>query len=195
MDAAYHRFCTGLFVRGEELDEVAKLNVYYPMVFRVIEAFVHGDFSDLGITCVFALRNDTLALIQSPGPDHGGARSITSIDNIFSIREPDSSHLKDIVARRLMLAKDCASDTHAALFDRRIQQFHRGDVDFSRLIDISVHGLRHIVNVLDRVGQCIENDDIYDLFFAKIRHSGCSSTYPERSTTRRSTKVSQIFFL
>ena len=167
MDAAYHRFCTGLFVRGEELDEVANLNVYYPMVFRVIEAFVHGEFSDLGITCVFALRNDTLALFQSPGPDHGGARLNTSIDNIFSIREPDASHLKDIVARRLMLAKDCASDTHAALFDRRIQQFRRSDVDFTSLIDISVHGLRHIVNVLARVGQCVENDDMYDRFFCQ----------------------------
>ena len=168
MDAIYHKFCSSLLVDGNNIEEFKGLNTYFSLFYLLIEEFAIGKLSKYGIKCLFALRTDTLEVLEnSHGPDHGGPQLIQSIENVISIREADSNYLRDVLERRLILARDCAKDNCRELFEQRIAKLKENNIDFSGILDVSVQGLRHTIKVISDLDPCIDNETIFERFFCE----------------------------
>lgn len=168
MDAIYHKFCSSLLIDGDDIEEFKGLNTYFSLFYLLIEEFATGKLSKYGIKCLFALRTDTLEVLEnSHGPDHGGLQLIQSIENIISIREADSKYLKDVLERRLALARDCAKGGSKEVFEQRIAKLKANNIDFSGILDISVQGLRHTIKVISDLDPCVENETIFERFFCE----------------------------
>jgi len=167
LDQVYKLYCKVLMTRQDEFDPSQGLDLYFPFLLALIKFFGSGEFSKLGVRCVFAIRHDTLRMLQkSMGPSRGGKPAISKLRAQYSLKNIDGSNLLDLIKKRFELAVELEkNENNKKIMRHRISLLNNKITNFEAIAKTGVEGLRHTIFLVQQLEWTLLDRSSFDRFF------------------------------
>ncbi|HED08168.1 MAG TPA: ATP-binding protein [Ignavibacteria bacterium] len=169
LDSLYTEFCKKLFIENDPSNNIVEVRKYYPFIYELISAFTVGDYSKMGIRCIFAARTETTKLLKSGlSLDDGGKSAFEAINFQIELERPTGVFISTIIKKRMELIKDNIIDeTKIAQLKSNKESLSQRNVGFDEINTLSVQGLRHTISVCRKLSWALFEDHAFKRFFVE----------------------------
>lgn len=168
LDGVYRAACRDLILKPDTVDVKQAEEHFFPFVYRLMNDFITGNFSNYGLRCVFALRLDVFRMLQAArGPTLAGGSMTDNLRENYQLDDIGSDQIVELIKKRLSLATTVEQNKgRISTIQKRLAELESMKPDFEFVSQISVQGLRHTLLLIQELSWSISSDETFFRFFS-----------------------------